>query len=153
MLRALLRLFGLYAIFGVIDAATAQTRWKDSAQTAQPRWLAGVQNSTKDPTALAAAQANKMLQGVQQAVQSGYWQRRLADAGKAGWIQGATDKQNNYGNGISNSGTKYQAGYAAFWNYMTPYLNQILAMPKTSIADSIARASAFIQYSSQYQKP
>jgi hypothetical protein len=153
MVRIIVKLIGFLAVFGVVDAATAQSRWQQSASTAQTRYTEGVQNTQKDPTQLAAAQAQKMLAGVSNAVTSGYWQRRLADVGKAGWQQATVAKANNYSTGIQASGNKFQAGYTAFWNYMTPYYNQLQSMPKTSLADSIARATFWIQHSAGYQKP
>jgi hypothetical protein len=137
----------------VPTAQQAGASWLAGAQGAQPKWLAGVQGTAVDPTAAAAAAANKMLLGVQNAVNSGYWARRLADVGKAGWQAACQAKQNNYGTGIAAGQTKYEQGYTAFWNYMGPYLTQIQAMPKVTLADSIARATAFITDAAAYQKP
>jgi hypothetical protein len=136
-----------------VDAATATQRWQAAAGSAQTAYTQGVQNTTKDPTALAAAQAQKMLNGVTQAVTSGYWQRRLADVGQNGWKQATVAKAANYGVGVQASASKYQAGYQAFWNYMTPYEQQLQSMPKATLADSIARATFWIQNSAAYQKP
>jgi hypothetical protein len=136
-----------------IDAATAQQRWQAAASTAQTRYTEGVQTTSKDPTQLAAAQAQKMLAGVQNAVSSGYWQRRLADVGKTGWQAATVAKANNYSTGIQASGTKYQTGYQNFWNYMGPYYNTLQGMPKNSLADSITRATYWIQNAAAYQKP
>lgn len=94
-----------------------------------------------------------MLLGVQNAVNSGYWARRLADVGKQGWIAACQAKQNNYGTGIAAGQTKYEQGYTAFWNYAQPVLTQVLSMPKVTLADSIARATAWIQGAAAYQKP
>lgn len=132
--------------------STAQ-KWVQRAAAAGPAYVAGVQNTTKDPTALAAAQAQKMLNGVTSAVTSGYWQRRLADVGKSGWTAAVVAKQANYGVGVGAAETKYAAGIQNFWNYMGPTLSQIDAMPKATIADSIARATLWIQTSAGYQKP
>ena len=137
----------------VPSATTAGASWLAGAQGAQPKWLAGVQTTAIDPTAAAAAASNKMLLGVQNAVNSGYWARRLADVGKAGWQAACQAKQNNYGTGIAAGQTKYEAGYTAFWNYAAPQLATVLAMPKTTLADSIARASAWITAAAAYQKP
>ena len=137
----------------VPSAQTAGQSWLNGAQGAQPKWLQGVQTTVNDPTALAAAASNKMLLGVQNAVNSGFWARRLADVGKAGWQAACQAKQNNYGTGIAAGQSKYEAGYTAFWNYMGPQLQTILAMPKNSLADSIARSTAFINQAAAYQKP
>lgn len=137
----------------VPSATVAGTSWLQGAQGAQPKWLQGVQTTPLDPTALAAAAANKMLLGVQNAVNSGYWARRLADVGKSGWQAACNAKQNNYGTGIAAGQNKYETGYTNFWNYAQPQLNTVLAMPKTTLADSIARATAWIQAAAAYQKP
>lgn len=137
----------------VPSAATAGASWLAGAQGAQPKWLAGVQQTTSDPTALAAQAASKMLLGVQNAVNSGYWARRLADVGKSGWQAACQAKQNNYGTGIAAGQTKYEQGYTAFWNYAGPVLTQVQSMPKVTLADSIARATAWIQGAAAYQKP
>jgi hypothetical protein len=135
----------------MLDAATAAQRWQSAASTAQTRFTEGVQNTQKDPTALAAAQAQKMLNGVQQAITSGRWQRRLSEVGQAGWKSATLAKANNYSTGIQASGSKYQQGYGAFAAYMQPYQNQIAGMPKNSLADSIARATAWIQNAANYR--
>lgn len=135
----------------MLDAATAAQRWQSAASTAQTRYTEGVQSTQKDPTALAAAQASKMLAGVQTAITSGRWQRKLAEVGKAGWQTATLAKANNYSTGINASLSKYQAGYGAFASYMSPYQNQIASMPKNNLADSIARATAWIQAAANYK--
>jgi hypothetical protein len=135
----------------MLDASTAAQRWQQSASGAQTRYTEGVQATSVDPTALAAAQASKMLQGVQQAITSGRWQRRLAEVGAAGWKSATLAKANNYSTGIAASANKYQQGYGAFAAYMQPYQNQINSMPKNSLADSIARATAWIQNAANYK--
>ena len=152
MLRTFLRLVAPLAALAVVDAATAQQRWQASASGAQQKFVDGVQATTKDPTALAAQASQKMLNGVTQAVTSGYWARRLAEVGQAGWKSATVAKASNYGTGIQASGTKYQAGYAAFWQYAMPYYQSVVAMPKNSLADSIARATAWITAAAGYQK-
>lgn len=132
--------------------ATGQ-KWVQAAGSAGAAYAAGVQNTTKDPTSLAAAQAQKMLAGVNAAVTTGYWQKRLADVGQSGWKAAVQAKQANYGVGVAAAENKYVAGITNFWNFMTPVLNQIDSMPKVTIADSIARATTWIQAAASYQKP
>ena len=136
----------------MLDATTAAQRWQQSASGAQQRFTEGVQATSKDPTALAAAQAQKMLNGVQQAITSGRWQRRLAEVGQQGWKSATLAKANNYSVGIQASGTKYQQGYGAFASYMQPFQNQLDSMPKNSLADSIARATFWIQNAAAYKQ-
>lgn len=133
-------------------AATAQ-KWSQAAATAQAAFADGVQRTTKDPTALAAAAAQRMLSGVQQAVTSGYWQRRLQEVGSAGWKAAVLAKQANYGVGVAAAQSKYQQGIQSFWNYMGPTLAQIESMPDNTLQDAIARSTAWITAAAAYQKP
>lgn len=135
-----------------VDPATAASRYTQSAGTAQTRWTEGIQSSTKDVGQLAAAQSNKMLQGVQAAISSGYWQRRVVEGGQK-WKANSLAKAGNYGTGIGQAGTAYQQGYAAFWQAMAGPYQQLQNMPKTTLADSIARATYWIQAAASYQKP
>lgn len=132
---------------------TVGQKWSQRAGAAGAAYAQGVANTTKDPTQLASAQAQKMLNGVTSAVTSGYWQRRLADVGMAGWKAAVAAKQANYGTGIAASESKYVAGISAFFSAMGPVLAQIESMPKNTVADSIARATTWIQAAANYQKP
>lgn len=137
----------------VKSAQQAGTNWLNAAPRATANWTQGIQNTTVDPTALAAQQAQKAVLNFSAVVNSGQWARRLADAGKAKWQANSLSKQNNYSTGYTAGQTAYEQGYTAFWNYMGPQLQTILNMPKNSIQDSIARASAFITAAHAYQKP
>lgn len=135
------------------DPAATAAKWSGAASVAQQAYVDGVQRTTKDPTSLAAAAAQKMLSGVQAAITSGYWQRRLQEVGAAGWKAAVVAKAANYGVGVGAAQTKYQTGITAFWNYMAPTLATIEAMPKATLQDSIARATAWITAAAAYQKP
>ena len=135
----------------VTDAATAGQRYSQSAGTAATRWTEGIQATTVQPGQLAAAQIQKYLTNVQAAAASGYTARRMQE-GDAKWKANSLAKASNYSTGIQQGATAYQQGYQAFWNYMGPYWQQLQNMPKTSLQDSIARATFWIQTSAQYQK-
>jgi len=137
----------------VKSAQQAGQNWLQAAPRATTNWTQGIQNTTVDPTALAAQQAQKAVINFSAVVNSGQWARRLADAGKQKWQANSLAKSANYSTGYTAGQTAYEQGYTAFWNYMGPQLNGILAMPKNTIQDSIARASAFIQAAHAYQKP
>jgi hypothetical protein len=135
------------------DPGATATKWSQNASAAAGTWAQAVQQTTKDPTALAAAQAQKMLAGVQAAVTSGFWQRRLADVGISGWKAAVQAKQANYGVGVSAAQSRYQAGIAAFWNYMGPTLSQIEANPPQNLQQAIANMTLWVQTAAAYQRP
>jgi hypothetical protein len=73
--------------------------------------------------------------------------------GSAKWKPNSLAKAQNYVTGVSTAGSAYQQGYTAFWNAMSGPYQQLLNMPKNSLADSIARATFWIQSAASYQKP
>src|SRR3954452_16493775 len=93
----------------MFDLNQAVTRWTQSAGTAQTRFTEGVQSTTVDPTQLAIAAQAKLLQGFNEAVQSGRWARNLAQVGAGGWKQATLAKANNYSTGIAAGAGKYQS--------------------------------------------
>lgn len=136
----------------MLDPTTAADRWEQRASQAGAAYADGVQRTDKDPTALAAAQAQKMLNNVTQAITSGRWQRRLAEVGVSGWKSAVAAKVANYAVGVTAAKSRYQVGYGNFKTYMDPYLATLETMPKTSLADSIARATYWIQNAAAYKK-
>lgn len=125
------------------DVATTVSRWQQSAGTAQTRFTEGVQATTKDPTQLAVAAQNKLLQGFNDSVQSGRWARNLAAVGQAGWKSATLAKANNYSTGIQAGAPKFQAAMQTWLPIINSASAQVQSMPNNSFADSLARMNAF----------
>lgn len=126
------------------DAATVAGRWAQSAAQAQTKFTEGVQATTKDPTALAIQQQQKLLQNFTQAVTNGRWQRGLQAVGQQGWKAATVAKANNYSTGISASQQKYAEAIAPVLAIEAQLQSQIQSMPKATLQDSINRASAWM---------
>lgn len=125
------------------DLATTVSRWQQSAGTAQTRFTEGVQATTKDPTQLAISAKTKLLQGFNDAVQSGRWERNLAAVGQAGWKTATLAKANNYSTGIQAGAPKFQASMQKWLPIINSASAQVQSMPNNSFADSLARMNAF----------
>jgi hypothetical protein len=125
------------------DLATTVSRWQQSAGTAQTRFTEGVQSTTKDPTQLAIAAQTKLLQGFNDAVQSGRWSRNLAAVGAAGWKSATLAKANNYSTGINAGTQKFQQAMQTWLPIIQSAASQVQSMPNNSFADSLARMNAF----------
>jgi hypothetical protein len=117
------------------------SKWTTNAGGAQQSYVDGIQNTAVDPTALAIANEQGYLSGVQASV--GLWRQGLARAGKAGWQSAAVAKAGNYGTGINAGRDKYNQA-------MTTWLPIILStgaaakqMPGATLQQRIAR-SAFV---------
>jgi hypothetical protein len=124
----------------------AQTvaNYTGAAGRASADWLAGIQATTVDPTALAAAAGNQAVANYTNAWTSGRVQAGLQRAGRAGWVAGAVAKQNNYQTGISNAGPKYQAAMQTWLPIIDQAAAQVRSMPSGSLGASQNRASAFM---------
>ena len=116
-----------------------------SAPRAQTNWLAGVEATTVDPTALAAAAGQAAVANYTQAWTSGRVAQGLARAGKQGWINGARAKQQNYATGISNAGPAYQSAMTQWLPIIDNAAQTVKSMPSGTLAASQARASQFMQ--------
>jgi hypothetical protein len=135
--------FGIFTAHHVVDAATATQRWQQGASQGQQRFVEGVQATTKDPTALAIAAQNKMLQNVTAAITSGRYARGLSRVGKTGWQQATVAKAANYAVGINASASKYEAAIGPVLQQIGSLQQQIASMPSATLQDNINRMVAF----------
>lgn len=130
----------------------AAQRWVAGATAHAQKYVDGVAQTQKDPTALAVAQAQKALLNYQQAIASGHWQRRLTAVGAAGWKAAVAAKgATMYTAGVTASQTKYEQRIAPVLAFEATLQQQIQSMPKTTLADSIARATAWINGMHQFK--
>ena len=113
---------------------TTVQNWTQSASTAQPRFVAGVQNTDKDPAQLAIANQNALLANFQNAVNSGLWARRLGNVSKAQWQQTTVAKASNYGTGIAAGEAKYQAKMGPVLQVIGQVVSQVDQMPSGTAA-------------------
>ena len=125
------------------DLNAVTNKWAQNSGAAQQAFVDGVNNTSVDPTALAIANEQGYLSGVQQAVQSGYWRRRLQQVGKAGWQQATVAKAGNYGTGIAAGRAKFEAAMGTWLPIIQQTGNAAKAMPGQTLDHRIAR-SAFV---------
>ncbi len=125
------------------DLATTVARWRDSAALGQQRFSEGVQATTKDVVSLAIAAQPKLLTNFNQAVQSGFWARRLGERGTQGWKAATIAKAANYATGIAAGVDDYQKAMQTWLPLIQAAAANVQGMPNTSFADSIARMTAF----------
>ena len=125
------------------DAGAATAKYTAGASAGQAAYSAGVQATTKDPTALAVAAQAKLQANFLAALQSGRWARNLQAVGASGWKAAVLAKAANYGVGIAAGATKYQAAYQSMLPQMQSLQAQIDAMPNVTIGDANARSAAW----------
>jgi len=127
----------------IVDAATAAARWQQGAAQGQQRFVEGVRGTQVDVVGLAIAQEGVLVANFGQAVSSGKWRRNLAAVGTQGWKMATEAKAANYGTGVAAAKDKYQARIAPVLAFEAQLQSQIASMPKGTLADSIARMSAW----------
>jgi hypothetical protein len=134
------------------DAATVAQRWVAGAQAGSQRYIDGVQTTQKDVVGLAVAQGQKALINYQAAITSGHWARKLLAVGNAGWKQAVAAKGGaNFVTGVTAAQQKFATAMGPVLAQEATLQAQIDAMPKTTIADSVARATAWINGMHQWK--
>lgn len=121
------------------SAAQAASKWNTNASAAGPAWLDGINNTQADIVGRAVAQAGAMVQGVQQAVQSGRWQAGLQRVGNAGIKAAANKKQANYGTGIAAGQDKFAAAMGKLIPYLESQVSSLPARVPGDVAGNINR--------------
>lgn len=129
------------------DPQTVADKWVQRASAASQDYAQGVAQTDKDPTALAAANGARYIQGVQDAYNSGKWARRLQQVGKSGWQQAVASKGVvNYSTGVNASRDKFAQAIGPVLTAVAAAQAQVRSMPSVTPAQRDARALAFIQY-------
>lgn len=127
-------------------AAQASARWLANAGAAEDTWAENLQATTKDIVGRAIAQQDKAIARYTDSWRSGRLAAALQKVGNAGIKQAAANKKANYGVGVSDAAPRV----TAFFNKLMPYINAGLPaideMPTTTLAQSKAKASAWIDY-------
>lgn len=117
------------------------SKWSQNASSAQTAYTDGINNTTVDPTSLAIANESGYLAGVQTAVSSGLWRRKLAAVGKAGWQQASNAKAGNYGTGIAAGKDKYASAMSTWLPAIQATGAAAKAMPGQTLEQRIARSA------------
>lgn len=111
----------------------------------------GVERVTESPTELAAAQQDKMLARLTEAVTSGKWARGLRAVSLADWKNKMLTKGvNNIAPGIDAAHNKVVDFARDLIAYENTLLLEIDRMSDLTIEDSIARATAWIRGMSRF---
>lgn len=133
------------------DPATATKRWAAGMSGSAEAMKRGVQALQTSPGQSAAAAVDKWLTNTtnardkyvrrNQGYTLGDWQSAMNSYGISRVATGAQQKQG-----------KFQSFMSEFLPFLSTGVAQIHSMPKNTIEDSIARASAMIRYNHGFQR-
>lgn len=135
----------------MLSPQEAADKWAQRASAAGPDYARGVETTTKDPTALAAAQGQRYISGVQEAFQSGKWARRLQAVGVQGWKAAVRDKGvQNYATGIAAAKDRYATAIGPVLQAVESGQRLVQGMPATTAQQRDQRMLAFINHMRQF---
>lgn len=136
------------------SAQSVAEKWQRNASGAQQDYVAGAQNTDKDPTALAIAAGPRYIAEVTAAYNSGKYAAGLRRAGKQGWLNGITTKgATNFATGVQAAQAKYETAIASVLSFEQNLLTRLASMPSITAADRDARALFWIREMRNYVKP
>lgn len=136
----------------MITAAAAAAKWAQNMAAAGPAMKAGVQGVTVNPAQQAIAAKDQWIQGVQRAAQDGSYEAGLQNVTLPGWQQAMINKGiPNMQNGVKEATPKVQVFMQDFLPYAQQVKDAVAAMPRGTLANSIARATTAIQMLAAYK--
>lgn len=137
-----------------LNAATIAAKWGNRMAGAGEAMKNGVANVTVAPTQLAAAAKDRWIAGIQQAASEGRFEAGLQAVTLQDWQRAMTEK------GVSNMQTGARTAVPKVQKFLADYLpfaaqvsDEVAAMPKGTIEDSVNRAAAAIRKLASYRKP
>jgi len=125
----------------VKNAQQAASNWTQSAGRAASAFVQGVQQTTKDQAGLAVAAQARLVQGFNDAVNSGRWAAGVQRGGTAYWKQQTEAKAANYSTGFSAGANNFQAAISKIINAEAAIISAL--PPRGDINANLQRANAF----------
>ncbi|MAH47279.1 hypothetical protein CMI37_15750 [Candidatus Pacearchaeota archaeon] len=114
---------------------------------------AGVNRVTEAPGVKAAANQDKMIASLMEAVNSGKWARRVSGVSLAEWKKATLEKGvPRIAAGVAASQGKIQDFYAEFFPFLERIQNEIEAMPNATAEDRINRAVHYMRESAKFER-
>lgn len=113
---------------------------------------AGINRVSDSPTAKAAAKADKMIAGIQEAVSSGKWGNRLRAVTLQDWKNAALNKGlPRVSAGLDAAGPAITAMARQLLEFENTQLDRIEKMPDLTLEDSISRMTTWARSMAQFK--
>lgn len=140
--------------FAIPDAQSVADKWATRTSAASGDYVAGVESTEKDPTALAIVAIPRMRQRVLEAIDSGKVAAGLRRVGKQGWIEAVRSKgAANFSSGVTAARDKVAASFAPLLAYEANLQRQVQGMPANTDAEREARMLAWVRGMRNYNPP
>jgi len=136
-----------------ISSQAGAEKWRRRLQGATQDIAAGIQRVTENPAQKAIAKQSLLRDRFNASIDSGKWAKGLNRVTLNDWKQAAINKGvPRIAQGAADGESKYQAFAAQFYPYVESVQQEIDAMPKGSLEDSIARSTAAIRAMAKFQR-
>lgn len=123
-----------------MNASDVAAKWAANTKQAVKAYEAGIQAVDQSPTEAAANKADKYVQGVQDAVNSGKFQQNLRAVSLADWKQASISKgARRISDGVTAAQPKMQQVMAQLLPQIQAIQQSVKAMPDTTESDREAR--------------
>lgn len=136
-----------------VTADQATSKWSTNLKGATTYIRDGVERVTTSPTEKAASKADKMLAGVQKAVQDGKWQAGLRRVSLEDWKRATVDKGiGRIAAGVDGATTKMTNFFSEVLPHIDRGVEKVKAMPDLTLEDSINRSATFIRHMADFKR-
>lgn len=136
-----------------LSAAEIAEKWQRRASAASSDYQKGVERVSESPTEKAAAKKEKFKANLMKAIDDGKWEKGLKAVSLADWKSSVAAK------GVPNYATGIRASEGKMEKFMTeliPFQESLQAvinrMPDITLADSIARSTAWIEGMAKFKQ-
>lgn len=136
-----------------VTPAEFAEKWARRTKGATADYTRGIERVSEAPGAKAAARADKMLAGVQEAISTGKWQARVGAVPLSEWKAKATQKgAPRIAAGVDGA----TADMARFGGELLAAVDgavaEIAAMPDATLEDRITRATSYMRRMSEFRR-
>lgn len=127
-----------------LSAQEAAEKWARRAGQASQDYVQGVERVRQAPGAAAAAKQDKFQAGIQDAITSGRWARRVAAVSLSDWQQATVTKGSaRYAGGVQASEQKMATAMQRVIANVDASVASIANMPDTTFEQRMARSQKF----------
>lgn len=138
----------------LMSAQEVAAKWATRTGAAREDYLAGVQRTDKDPTALAIAALPRARAEYIAAIDSGKVAAKLRAAGKQGWVDGVVNGgADAFVAGVGRAESKVATAFGPLLAYVAGGQSRLASMPANTDTERKARMNFWFDYMRGYQSP
>tara|TARA_Y100000310_G_C20701625_1_gene830515 strand:- start:9272 stop:9697 length:426 start_codon:yes stop_codon:yes gene_type:complete len=128
-------------------------KWARRTKAATPDYQAGVRRVTEAPGIAAAANADRMVEGVQRSVTEGKWQARVSAVSLGDWQRSALEKgAQRIAAGVDGAQADVTKFAGELLTHVDAGVGQLAATPRGDLETNIQRMNSFVRHMSTFRR-